>query len=78
MKNIEGIRLSKQGRDSGGVKSRSVLYNIGYNDICLSTLLLPDCLQDFFEGVIPKKMCVVLRTMKADKIHTLPKINEMI
>ena len=69
---------TEQGRDSGGVKARSVLYNIGYNDICLSTLLQPDCLQDFFEGDILKKMCDVLRTMKTDKIHTLPKINEMI
>ena len=38
---------TEQGRDSGGVKSISVRYNIGYNDVCLSTLLLPDCLQDF-------------------------------
>ena len=74
----EDLDAAEQGRDSRGVKSRSVLYNTGYNDICLSTLLLPDCLRDFLKGVVPKVICVVLRTMKADKILTLPKINELI
>ena len=55
---IPDLDAAEQGRDGGGVKSGSLLYDIGYNDICLSTLLLPDCLHDFLEGVIPRR-CVL-------------------
>ena len=74
----EDINEALQSRGGRGVKHRFALYVLGYNNLCLSNMLLPDCLHDYLEGIVPEVLCVVLVTLKADKIITLSQINLLI
>ena len=44
--NLSEITIVKEGKVHIGVKHKSVLYGLGYNNQCLSNMLLPDCLHD--------------------------------
>ena len=74
----EDINEVLQSREVEGVIHKSALYELGYNNLCLSNMLLPDCLNDYLEGIVPKVLCVVLMTFKAYKIITYSQIHLLI
>lgn len=65
-------------RQTNGLKSKSILFDLEYNNFHLADLLLPDILHDFLESILVKVICVVLRILKLEGLLTIATINRLI
>lgn len=70
--------ITADGGSSRGLKSQSILFELRYSSFDLVSLLLPDCLHDFLEGVVPKVISVVLRTLRSSKVVKLTEVNRLV
>lgn len=73
----EDIALIPTNGATHGIKSRSALFDLGYESFHLSNTL-PDVMHDFLEGVVPAVITVVIRKLREAHLVTLAHLNNLI